>query len=293
MSLLPTDIYTNQFQTISNISQSLESLNINNSTITTNRIFLDSNFLDTTGSGGSASLLLNGTVIAGVGGLTSSIANWAQFGANSTITFATGGGTGGGAILCNVSSLTSQAGVGKVTALTVSTINGQNLQQFGQTISYRGNAYLSTNLINTTNPVSTLFSFSNYAGPNVQGYINITFQGNVNSSNDGTIPVSALYVTDVAVGGGYGFGSAPVPQIVDFSMFGIGNPALQGSNAVATNAYIPFAFSNAGTSLQVILSETALNAEGFSPLYSWTAGGTNISTNWVAVQSGGSFSNNP
>jgi hypothetical protein len=254
---------------------------------------LDNNNLDTTGTGGTASLLLNGVAVASASGLTSSIANWAQFGANSTITFATGGGTGGGAILCNVSSLTSQAGLGTVTALTVSTINGQTLRQVGQTVSYRSNAYLSTQQINTTNPISTLFSFSNFAGPNVQGYININFEGNVNSSNDGTIPVSALYVTDVAVGGGYGYGSTPVPQLVEFSFFGWGQPALQGSNAVAVSAYVPFAFSNAGNSLQLILTEAALNSEGFSPQYSWTAGGVNVSTNWVAVQSGGSFSNNP
>jgi hypothetical protein len=124
MSLLPTDIYTNQFQTISNISQTLQTQSINNSTITTNRIFLDSNFLDTTGTGGTASLLLNGTVIAGVGGLTSSIANWAQFGANSTITVATGGGTGGRIEMLsgNISTLNSQS-------LTVSSINGASFTQ--------------------------------------------------------------------------------------------------------------------------------------------------------------------
>jgi hypothetical protein len=293
MSLLPTDIYTNNFRTISNISQLLSTVSITNSTITTNRIVLDGNTLDTTGSGGSAAILLNGVAVASQGGLTSSIANWAQFGANSTITFATGGGTGGGAILCNVSSLTYQAGSGTVSALTVSTINGQTIKQFGQTVSFRSNAYLSTQQINTTNPVSTLFSFSNYSGPNCSGYININFQGNVNSSNDGTIPISALYVTDVAVGGGYGFGSAPVPQVVNFSFFGDGQPAQTGSNAVAVDAYIPFSFSNAGSNLQVILTETALNSGGFTPQYSWTAGGVNVSTNWVAVQSGGSFSNNP
>ena len=293
MSLATTDVRSSPYQLIPDISQSLSSIFIVNSTINTNRIVLDNNNLDTTGTGGSASLLLNGVAVASASGLTSSIANWAQFGANSTITFATGGGTGGGAVLCNVSSLTSQAGSATVTALTISTINGQRITQFGQTVSYRGNAYLSTQQINTTNPVSTLFSFSNYAGPSVQGVINITFQGNVNSSNDGTIPVSALYVTDVAVGGGYGFGSAPVPQIIDFSMFGDGQPAQTGSNAVATSASIPFAFSNAGTSLQVILSENALNSGGFSPQYSWVAGGVNVSTNWVAVMGGGSFSNNP
>jgi hypothetical protein len=76
-------------------------VSITNSTITTNRIVLDGNTLDTTGSGGTASILLNGVAVAGAGGLTSSIANWAQFGANSTITFATGGGTGGSIIMCN------------------------------------------------------------------------------------------------------------------------------------------------------------------------------------------------
>jgi len=291
MSLLPSDLYTNINQTTYAISQQLSTLFINNSTITTNHIVLDSNSLDTTGSGGSAQLLLNGVAIAGGGGLTSSIANWSQFGANSTITFATGGGTGGTMLMCNVSSLTAQAGVGKVTALTVSTINGQSIPQLGQTISYRGNAYLSTNRINVDNKVSTLFSFSNYAGPICQGYINIDFEGNVNSSNDGTIPISALYVTDA--NSGYGYGSAPVPQIVDFSFFGIGQPAGSGSNAVAVNAQIPFAFSNAGSQLNVVLSETALNAEGFTPLYAWTAGGVSVSTNWVCVMGGGALSNNP
>ena len=290
MSLLPTDVYTNQFNTISNISQILSSVVINNSTITTNRIVLDNNTLDTTGSGASASILLNGVAVASSSNV-SNVVNWAQFGANSTITFATGGGTGGGAILCNVSSLTSQAGISKITALTVSTLNGQNIPQLGQTVSYRGNAYLSTNRINVDNQVSTLFSFSNYVGPTCQGYINVTYQGNVNSSNDGTIPLSALYVTDA--GSGYGYGSAVVPQPVDFSFFGAGKPAGQGSNAVAVNATIPFAFSNAGSNLNVVLSETALNSEGYTPLYTWTAGGASVSTNWFALMSGASLSNNP
>jgi hypothetical protein len=124
MSLLPTDIYTNQYRTISNISQSLSTILINNSTITTNHIILDGNTIDTTGSGGGASILLNGVAVAGSGGLTSSIANWAQFGANSTITVATGGGTGGRIEMTsgNISTLNSQA-------LTVSSINGASFTQ--------------------------------------------------------------------------------------------------------------------------------------------------------------------
>jgi hypothetical protein len=297
MSLLPTNVYSgyqgnpaNGPTTTPALQPDLGSL-LYCSTISTNHITLDGNGLDTTGSGGTASLLLNGIAIASASGLTSTIANWALYPAISTITYATGGGSGGALIMSNVSSLTSQAGVSKVTALTVSTLNGQSIPQLGQTVSYRGNSYLSTNRINVDNKVSTLFTFSNYVGPTCQGYIDVTFQGNVNSSNDGTIPISALYVTDA--NSGYGFGSAVVPQPVDFSLFGAGVPAGNGSNAVATNAQIPFCFSNAGATLSLILSETALNSEGFTPLYAWTAGGVSVSTNWFCLQSGASISNNP
>jgi len=293
MSLNRTDVYASPGILIPEISQNLSTQNASISSLTSTRIFLDGNTLDTTGSGASASILLNGVVVAGNTGLTSSIANWAQFGANSTITFATGGGSGGSMIMCNVSTQQMRSGLADFTALTVSSINGQKVNQIGQVTSYRGNAYLSTNRINVDNKVSTLFTFSNFVGNNIQGEISIDFQGNVNSSNDGTIPISVLYVTDVAVGAGYGTGSAPVPQFVDFSMFGIGKPAGSGSNAVAVSATIPFAFSNAGSVLQVVLSEQAMNPEGFTPLYTWTAGGTSLSTNWVAVTSGGVISNDP
>ena len=184
MSLLPGNVYTNQFQLISNISQNLSTQNINNSTITTNRIFLDSNFLDTTGTGGSASLLLNGTVIAGVGGLTSSIANWAQFGANSTITVATGGGSGGRIemTLGNISTLNAQA-------LTVSTINGASYSLLNQGV-YRavtGNISVS----NTGAGFQTLTFSLNNSVPMVAGTwymlsakLNTTLNSNVLSSSN-------------------------------------------------------------------------------------------------------------
>lgn len=184
MSLLPSDIYTNQYQTISNISLNLSTQNINNSTITTNRIFLDSNFLDTTGSGGGASLLLNGTVIAGVGGLTSSIANWAQFGANSTITYATGGGTGGAIQMLsgNISTLNSQA-------LTVSSINGASFTQATTGVSRAVTGNISVS--NTGAGFQTLTFNTNNSVPMVAGTwyllsakLNTTLNSNVIASGN-------------------------------------------------------------------------------------------------------------
>lgn len=115
-----------------NISVTLSNQVLNNSTINTSRIFLDGNYLDTTGSGSNAALLINGVPITGgsASTATSSItANWANFPAISTITYATSAGTGGNIIMCNVSSLTANTGtlvsqVGQVTAMTCSTING-------------------------------------------------------------------------------------------------------------------------------------------------------------------------
>lgn len=136
MSLMPYALYT----TVSNatplldpnISVTLSNQVLNNSTINTSRIFLDGNYLDTTGSGSNAALLINGVPITGgsASTATSSItANWANFPAISTITYATSAGTGGSIIMCNVSSLVSQTGtlvsqVGSCSAMTVSTLNG-------------------------------------------------------------------------------------------------------------------------------------------------------------------------
>jgi hypothetical protein len=136
MSLLPYSLYTTITggtpQLDPNISITLSNQTLNNSTINTNRIFLDGNYLDTTGSGSNAALLINGIPITGgnTSSATSSItANWASFPAISTITYATSAGTGGSLIMCNVSSLVESTGsltaqVGTVTGLTVSTING-------------------------------------------------------------------------------------------------------------------------------------------------------------------------
>jgi len=134
MSLLPYALYTTISNTTPildpNISVTLSNQVLNNSTINTNRIFLDGNYLDTTGSGSNAALLINGIPLGGVStGVSSISANWANFPAISTITYATSAGTGGSIIMCNVSSLVESTGsltaqVGNITGLTVSTING-------------------------------------------------------------------------------------------------------------------------------------------------------------------------
>ena len=96
----------------------------NTSTITATTVRLDGNLLDTAGVGSTATLLLNGITIGGATSLTSTIANWSFFPALSTISFATGVGTGGNIIMSNVSSQNLQSQIGLIPALTVSSING-------------------------------------------------------------------------------------------------------------------------------------------------------------------------
>jgi len=89
----------------------------NISSLTTDQIVLDGQTLDATSAGGGT-LLLNGIAIASAQTLTSSIANWAQFPALSTIVYS---GAGGG-VEMNIGSFSTLAGK----ALSVSSINGAN-----------------------------------------------------------------------------------------------------------------------------------------------------------------------
>jgi hypothetical protein len=89
----------------------------NISSLTTDQIVLDGQTLDATSAGGGT-LLLNGIAIASAQTLTSSIANWAQFPALSTIVYS---GAGGGVVM-NAGSFSTLAGA----ALSVSSINGAN-----------------------------------------------------------------------------------------------------------------------------------------------------------------------
>jgi hypothetical protein len=89
----------------------------NISSLVTDQIVLDGQTLDATSAGGGT-LLLNGIAIASAQTLTSSIANWAQFPALSTIVYS---GAGGG-VEMNIGSFSTLAGK----ALSVSSINGAN-----------------------------------------------------------------------------------------------------------------------------------------------------------------------
>lgn len=85
------------------------------STLTSDHIVLDGQTLDCTSQSGGT-LLLNGVAIANVNQNVSSIANWASYPALSTITYSTGGGSGGD-IKLNTAAFST---------LQVSSINGQN-----------------------------------------------------------------------------------------------------------------------------------------------------------------------
>ena len=110
------------------------------STLTTNQIVLDGQTLDATSAGGGT-LLINGQAVASAQTLTSSIANWAQFPALSTINYTTAGGSGG---LINMSVgqfSTLQNLAGSISSLNVSSINGYNANSQGGTVIDSTNRY--------------------------------------------------------------------------------------------------------------------------------------------------------
>jgi hypothetical protein len=125
------------------------------SSMTTDRITLDGQTLDATSAGGGT-LLINGVAVASAQTLTSSIANWAQFTALSSITYTTAGGTGGtiNMNLGQFSTLNNLAG--SISTLSVSSINGYNANSSGGVIVDATNRYsysTSNAAITTTSPV--------------------------------------------------------------------------------------------------------------------------------------------
>jgi hypothetical protein len=262
---------------------------LNVSTVNTTHIVLDNNNLDTTGSGGTASLLLNGVAIASASGLTSSIANWAQFGANSTITFATGGGTGGSLIMnngifnSNVSTL-----AGQVNQLSVSTINGQTVPQLGQTVAYRPVSLLSSQTFNSsTTPAIVLTSFSNAVGKTVAGSLNMTLGGYAGISNtSGLVPYMGIFVTDNNVSPYTPSSALGGTQVADWYLFGPNtNPGTGSATVPPNDVSLSYAFSNAGSQLYV-----CAQANGSFGSINWTASGTqSISTNLLSIYGGGSL----
>jgi len=102
--------------------------------LTTDQINIDGVRVDgSTASGGQ--LLVNGVAVATVNQNVSSIANWAQYPAVSSITFATGGGSGG-AITMNT---------GNFSTLNVSSING---------VLPQGSVYVDGNLYSSGGDIS-------------------------------------------------------------------------------------------------------------------------------------------
>ena len=124
------------------------------SSLITNQITLDGQTLDAT-SEASGTLLINGIAIASAATLTSSITNWAQFRALSTISYTTSGGSGG-TVNMNVGQFsTLQNLAGSISSLTVSSINGVNANASGGTVIDSTNRYTysTSNATPTTSPV--------------------------------------------------------------------------------------------------------------------------------------------
>jgi hypothetical protein len=125
------------------------------SSMSTDRITLDGQTLDATNAGGGT-LLINGVAVASAQTLTSSIANWAQFTALSSITYTTSGGTGG-TVNMNIGQFsTLQNLTGSISSLNVSSINGYNANSQGGTVIDSTNRYTystSNAAVTTTSPV--------------------------------------------------------------------------------------------------------------------------------------------
>ena len=257
---------------------------LNVSTVVANHVTLDGNGLDTTGSGGSATLLLNGVSIATNNGIASTIGNWALYQAISTVTYATGGGSGGTVLMSNGIFSNVSTNTASVNALSISTLNGQTVSQLGQTLAYRPTSYLSSQSFQSaTTPSILLTSFSNAVGKTVGGTLNMTLGGYAGVSNTSGNPAymgifvsdnnTAPYLPNSALGG---------TQIADWYLFG---PApINGAATVPDNEVnLGFAFSNAGSQLYVI----AQGNTSFGAI-NWGAGGANsISTNMLAIYGGG------
>ena len=123
------------------------------SSIGTDQIILDGQTLDAT-SDASGTLLINGIAIASAATLTSSITNWAQFPALSTIRYTTSGGTGGTINMSVGQFSTIQNSLGSISSLNVSSINGVNANATGGQIINSSNQYSfsTSNAVPQTSP---------------------------------------------------------------------------------------------------------------------------------------------
>ena len=288
MSALPIALYRDPNNLVSPLSVNFSTLAGNVSTLTTQHIVLDGNSLDTVGVGSTATLLLNGVAINSGGGLTSTIANWSLYPAISTITFGTGGGSGGTVIMSNLSSLIVNSGIGAFKQVFVSSINGQNPTQIGQTIAYRPTSLLSTNTINANTPQVIVTAFQNPVGPVVQGTYNSDIGGTIGVSNSsGQAPYVLAFISDNNASPYTPISAVGGAQTVDFYPLGP-NGSVSGGGQVNTTLNLPFAFSNAGASLYLIWKDQTIG--GIVPTWIWSqTGASNISTNIQCVMGGGNL----
>lgn len=288
MSLLPYALFTSYSNGLVNtdpaISANLVSQNATISTINTNHVVLDGNGLDTSGSGGSATLLLNGVAIATTSNVSTNIANWALYQATSSITYATGGGSGGSIVMSNGIYSNVSTNTGQVNQLTVSTLNGQTLGQFGQQILYRAPALVSTATFNSSFPNRIVTTIANPlgAGP-IQGVANMDFAGTVAVSNSsGNPPNFNVFISDNSVSP-YTPTSNALGGVFTEQFYPIGPNNIGAYNGQMSNSVqIPFAFSNAPTTLYVIWSEQ--NQSPLIPTFTLNS----VSTNIQCVIGGGS-----
>jgi len=254
---------------------------LNVSTINTTRINLDSNALDTTGSGVGATLLLNGVAIASGSALTSTIGNWAYFPALSTIGFDSNGGTivMNQGRFSNVSSVTAT-----VSSITVSSINGQTTGQIGQTVLFRAPTVLSSQTVNVSNPIRLITAFANpLVGKTVQGVWSGDFAGSVAVSNSGGFaPQMSCFISDNNVAP-YTPSNA-VGGVFDETFFPIGQITTGYTGTMSNSVNIPFCFSNSPAVLNVIWSEQ--NPGGSTPSFAIN----NVSTNFLCVIGGATVS---
>jgi hypothetical protein len=234
------------------------------STLSTTHITLDGNGLDTTGSGGSAVLLLNGVGIATNSGLASTIGNWALYQAISTVTYATGGGSGGSiimsnAILSNVSSVT-----GAVNQLTVSTLNGQTIPDLGQTILYRPVSTIGQSFtFNNNTTALSILSFPNpVPGHIVTGSFNADFAGNLGGSNSaGVTPAMVAWISDNSNSPYTPSGNALGGPQYDY-FYPLGPTAVTGAinQQFSTNVNVNFSYSNSPSNLYLVWQENTAGA---------------------------------
>ena len=254
MSLASQEVRTNPSVLIPDISALLYV-----STISTTHITLDGNGLDTVGSGGTASLLLNGTAIATTSQLSTSIANWSLYQAISTVTYATGGGTGGNVVMSNGIFSNVSTSIGSVNQFNVSTINGSTLPELGQTVLYRTGQTLSNLTFNNNTTALQVLQFPNpIPGKVAYGQFNADFAGNIGGSNSAQVtPQITAWITDNS-NSPYAPSGNSLGGFQYDVFFPIGPTAVTGAinQNFSTNVNCSFAFSNSPSNLFLIWTES-------------------------------------